>query len=458
MLKRWLAGDAGQHSTLRQNTGVRLRAETLEAREVPATFTVNDPRDIALALIPLVPQQGGPPKPEVMTLRAALESSEASPGADIIDFHPDLLIPAGTTTTTEEGGGTTTTTTPAMRWLHLAAPLLKANAAEEVTIGGPGADSLGIEADATEVNKFRILSMTGGKVTVSGLAFQNGWAAGDGGAIQVIGGELSLPSCHLYNNKADGHGGAVYHSPVPGAGNPPDVGPLALVNCLFSNNHAVTALSWGGALHTASKNTPVTVQRSTFQYNTAGSHGGAISIVGGTPRDVLIESANGFSTNFLQNTAQRGGAISLTGDKVEVEIHGTTFNQNLGTVSAGAIYASGGSASYLTCTQSNFTGNWVQGLGGSAVGGAVVLSTQSATFDECTFSSNSAAYGGAIFLEGGALGPGQGPALTLINSSFQNNVATVLGPTICYTGTLNEDVWVFDLNSNLGPGDLVVYQ
>lgn len=345
-----------------------------------------------------------------------------------------------------------------MTWLHLdplLGQLVKNVAAQEVTIAGPGADLLGIEADATVNNKFRILSMAGGKATITGLAFQKGWAAGNGGAIEVFGGELSLQNCHLVNNNADGHGGAIAHTVPVGAGAPPDVSPLTVVGCLFSNNDAVTVgTSCGGAIHTDAKHATVTVQRSSFLYNTAGFYGGGISIVsGGNPKQVTIESANGVPTNFLQNTAQRGGAIGLIGIQVQLDVRGTHFNENLGTINSGAIYASGGGGglSHLYFSLCTFTGNWVSntGGGGTATGGAVLLSTQKGTFQDCTFTGNTAQNGGAIFNELGDL--------LLVSTTFVNNSATV-GPTISYAGILNQTVWVYHLNCDLDPEDIAPWQ
>lgn len=344
----------------------------------------------------------------------------------------------------------------AMIWLHIGSSHVKAAGAEQVTIEGPGPGALGVWADATETNKFRILSMTGGSVTIKDLAFKGGWAALDGGAVGVVAGQLSLNNCHFFDHRASGHCGAVAHLPAA-VGNAPDVGPLTVVNCLFERNEATGGQSNGGGIYSATRTSNVTIEQTRFKDNAAGNYGGGVAIAAtlNNVRQVFIRGGEGHQSTFVGNVAARGGGLSLIGKDIQIDVRDTVFQANRGSLTAGAIYMSGAGGggpvpvgSYLSALRCEFTQNVVTGIGANAVGGAIELSPgHEALFTECSFNGNAAEYGGAVYVDRSKV--------TVIATTFANNIAGTWGPTICYVGILNQNVWVIDPGNTLAPGDIV---
>jgi hypothetical protein len=139
--------------------------ETLEDRTVPATFLVNNPSDS--------------PSSVPGTLREAILLANSNPGADTIEF--DSLVGSTITLVGEQLPRIT----------------------ESLTIGGPGADRLTIDAQGRS-RIFQIwFNLT---VQISGLTLTGG-AAVAGGAIYNLG-TLTVTGCNLHHNSA-GPGGAI---------------------------------------------------------------------------------------------------------------------------------------------------------------------------------------------------------------------------------------------------------
>ena len=77
---------------------------------------------------------------------------------------------------------------------------------------------------------------------------------------------------------------------------------LSINNTIFKSN---TAVRHGGALYAGGTGTNNTIRHSSFEYNSAGDHGGAID---------WLASAGSFEyINFRGNNAEYGGAIYLNG-------------------------------------------------------------------------------------------------------------------------------------------------
>jgi len=119
-------------------------------------------------------------------------------------------------------------------------------------------------------------------------------------------------------------------------------------NSFFSNNNAITGD--GGAISLNTFDTSFgTYQFSecTFSGNTAGGRGGAVSIYGngdgviGANQTVTFENCL-----FINNTAVNGGAIGLTNSIAS--FLSTTFYNNTGTYTAGAISSSAYSPPYVS--------------------------------------------------------------------------------------------------------------
>jgi hypothetical protein len=114
---------------------------------------------------------------------------------------------------------------------------------KSLTINGPGASHLTIDGG----HGSQIFAVTGGNLSISGLAFANGAAAEVGGAIQQTGtGSLTVTACAFSGNTAGGAGGGADYS---------------------NRGH-------GGAIYVSPSSGPTSVSASTFSANAAGGPGG----------------------------------------------------------------------------------------------------------------------------------------------------------------------------------------
>jgi predicted outer membrane repeat protein len=96
---------------------------------------------------------------------------------------------------------------------------------KNITIDGPGARSLIVDADATG-SAFSISSAC----VVSGLTVQNGVAV-NGGGFNITVGNVTIRNCRIINNSATGQGGGIYHNEV-------SFDQLNIENCEISGNAA----------------------------------------------------------------------------------------------------------------------------------------------------------------------------------------------------------------------------
>lgn len=180
---------------------------------------------------------GGP-----CTLRAAVQETNAAPGADVIvlDVDPVLTV-AGAD---EDAAGTGD--------LDVTDALLLIGRGR--TIDGGGLD--------------RVLDLRGAIVVVDDIVIVGGQVADGGGGVRVDGGDVQLRSSTIRSNRAGGYGGGIAHRS----------GTLALDRVWVDGNEAAPASlevvpSGGGGLHVGLGD--VTVSASTFSANAA-SYGGGI--------------------------------------------------------------------------------------------------------------------------------------------------------------------------------------
>lgn len=173
-------------------------------------------------------------------------------------------------------------------------------------------------------------------------------------------------------------------------------------SCQFENNFVP---SDGGALFFTGFNSSVTISRSSFHNNIAGTrgHGGAISIIQSTARNLMeldfvrIPFTLSISEcEFVNNSAgSEGGAV---------------FMRNVG--------------SNITIVRSRFLDNSATAQGNNPSGGAISVSGNEETtlIEQCMFSGNTAMYdGGAVAVSG------TGRSLTVRESTFLNNRANLIG-------------------------------
>ncbi len=130
----------------------------------------------------------------------------------------------------------------------------------------------------------QILLAQNADLTLRNLTVRKGTAE-QGGAVQVVGGKFTAQRVRFLNNSATKDGGAVYVD-----------GPADVSECHFQGN---TTSGKGGAIDLAADHT-LTVNRSSFDGNSAGSGGGIAA--GGT-----VSVTN---SSFIKNSASSsGGAI-----------------------------------------------------------------------------------------------------------------------------------------------------
>jgi len=163
----------------------------------------------------------------------------------------------------------------------------------------------------------------------------------------------------------------------------------------------------GGAVYFAASNG--TVVNSNFTNNNA-SNGGAIYVASDSG-NTLINSST-FGNNYASLC---GGAINLNASAAH--IYDTIFNDNVA-VNGSALYV-GGVGTHNTIYRSVFERN-----NASSYGAGIYWIAAAGEIDECNFTSNSAVYGGGIYLNG------RSSNTNITNSIFKLNNATKNGGAI----------------------------
>ena len=242
---------------------------------------------------------------------------------------------------------------------------------------------------------------TGSTVTLTGINFVNGGSASVdyGGSIHSDAQDLTIDDCTFKGSYASEDGGALF---ISGNG------------CKLSD--------------------------STFIDNTAGDDGGAICWNGddGTIYNITCNNNTGICHG---DSSSRGGAISLTGDNVNISKSTFTSNHviysdgsDISKIDGGAIFATGHD---VTITDSTFTD-----CTASNMGGAIYTLGDNNIIKNTTFTNNKASEdGGALYV----LGNGT----KLYDSTFTDNVAGDDGGAICWNG---DDGTIYNITCNNNTG------
>lgn len=226
--------------------------------------------------------------------------------------------------------------------------------AHDVTVLGPGAGLLGVSGN----NASRVLHVTGGRATLSGLSILSGAIlTGDGGGVLVNGGTtLSMNGCVVAGNNAGGtksNGGGIAVA-----------GTLNLNACTVSGNTA----SAGGGIVTTTRSATISLNDCFVATNTAsaGNDGG------------------------IGNS----GTMTMTGCTVAGNIAKGTDNTGNG----GGVLNNG----TLSLTNCTVVGNSSSGGG---FGGGGLINTGALTLANCTVADNTASTisGGIYNFSGGSL-------------------------------------------------------
>jgi hypothetical protein len=369
-----------------------LRLDGLEDRSVPSVYTVTNLHDDGAG-----------------SLRRAIQTANANPGADSIKFAPGLH-------------GTITLTSGEL------------DVTDDLTITGPGANLLTVSGNDAS----RVLDVSGGAtgVTIRNLTVAAGLAdnptvtgplgqAALGGGILVDGASLVLSHVTLADNLATGFiGGGGGVAAVTGAA-------LTVDGCTVTGNRAAgTSVDSPGGGVLADGGSALTVRGSIFTGNRA-IDGGAIAVWGGSQASVT-------ASTFANNLA-RGNDGTLTTEPTTSDNGGAIF------VAAQSAVGNPGNTN-VSMTTCAFTANMARGGDGApsgdagqGAGGAIGIQGGPTTADIpvvdirlSTFINNQAMGGnGGAGTDGGAGGVGQGGAvsqanatLTLEDSTFVGNQAT----------------------------------
>ena len=263
-----------------------------------------------------------------------------------------------------------------------------------ILINGSSSDNNGFSSfDGSNAKNGTLLNITGhSNVTLRNIIFQNFKNT----TIKIDNSNVNFIDCSFIDNSVtDGDGGAIY---VNG-------GSVTLNNCNFTNNKAITT----GAITSFSL------------FNDDGEGPGGINSQGGAIS--LNNTKSNFNNcNFINNRATDGGAlyiISGSNNFTNCKFTGNTAETiyrvvggNIGMGVGGAVYINTGNGKFDKC---DFTDNKANGTGGAVEIDVADEGKCSGTFNSCNFNNNRAEYGGAISVYGGSG--------TITNSNFNNNKA-----------------------------------
>ncbi|QEG36894.1 choice-of-anchor Q domain-containing protein [Bythopirellula goksoeyrii] len=314
-----------------------------------------------------------------LSLREALELTNANPGADTVSF--DASLSDGT--------------------INLSLGMLTLS--DDATLTGLGADQLTIDAGGSS-RVMRVTDTT--TANISGLTLTGGLTDRGGGLRNF--GTTTLTGVVVTGNMATTSstdaGGGIWSNAN-----------LTLVDSTLSNNKAPNGLGTGGGIWNSNQ---LTITTSTISGNSANSGGGGI--LNGGSVTVTNSRLSGNSAIFS------GGGIFNTGS---VTITNSTLSGNSTNSKGGGIWSS----NQLTITNSTLSGNST-----SILGGGIYSSGGTTAVANSTLSGNSASRGGGIYSYGGNL-----DTLTVTNSTLSVNSASSQGGGILTYGmetTLNNTI------------------
>ena len=172
------------------------------------------------------------------------------------------------------------------------------------------------------------------------------------------------------NNATGGNGGAISVT----------AGTLTVNGGTFGDENKALSGNYGGAINIQPSDdgtVTATIENATFEKNTSANNGGVINIAANT--DVTINGCK-----FKDNSGSNGGAIFIAnGSRVTIEE--CTFSSNTATEYGGAIVNKNKAQDKVTIKNCTFTSNTAK------YGGAISLENKSYTvLKDCTFTSNEA--------------------------------------------------------------------
>ena len=234
-----------------------------------------------------------------LSLREALYLASQNSGDDTIVFDTDLFN-GGTTPGTITLGGSS---------LSIIVD------SSSVTLEGPGADLLTIDADGQS----SVFTIFVSEVNLSGMTITGGYS-GDGGGIYNNMGTLTVADSVITGNAATGQS-----SSGGGAGIYSLSGTLSVTNSSISNNSILTGYYHGGGLSLV--NTNASIVNTTITDNSANIYGGGLFLSGGNVH-LINSTVAGNSVGSVNPNA--GGGIYNYGDSATLELDNTIVALNAG--------------------------------------------------------------------------------------------------------------------------------
>lgn len=237
-----------------------------------------------------------------------------------------------------------------------------------------------------------------------------------GGAVNIIGGTLSMNTVTLDGNKTGYYGGALMASGTA----------VEITDSIFTNSQGAT----GAALHFKNR-CEVTVADTEIVNNTS-SYNGVLYVNNST---VTLEKLD-----MTGNTARSGGVIYTSNANTTLDVNNCTINNNTATANGGVVYAENatvtftggtvakntaknGGAAYSVGAKIFFTETNVTENTATSSGGAVYSEAGEITFEGSVMTKNSAVSGGAVLVSENAL-------LNVINTEISENTASSNGGTV----------------------------
>lgn len=236
----------------------------------------------------------------------------------------------------------------------------------ELTITGPGANALTINAD----ERSRIFEVgPSGALRIRDLTLSNGNSGSEDGGAVANGAALAIEGCTLAENKTAANGGGVFNR-----------GTLTITGSSLVDNSALN----GAAIHNAGT---LTIEASTLARNFTG---GIARAAGGGGGILNAGAASISNSTFAQNRAANGGGIVNT-NRAVLTVTNSTFS------GGEAINGGGGLSNYdssMVLVSSTITGNRAntsdRGLGS---GGGIAIPSGSVRLDNTIVAGNSVGRG-----------------------------------------------------------------
>ena len=303
-----------------------------------------------------------------------------------------------------------------------------------------------VAGDSTTTRTFRGITFSGqgnsggvevnsGTANFNNTTFSSCYTSGNGGAILITGGTVTVRSSDISGSSA------VYGGGIALTG-----GSATISSTVFKGNSA----TYGGGVYSSSG---LTIAENTEFNNTTAlspntaDRGGALYVDGGTA------NISGANVSFTQNNADYGGALYAARGVTNISGYGALFTENVASSDGGAIYAGSNAALNLTGDNLQITSNTAtEGDGGGIYLASSVNLTLSSAESLLRNNQSLVGNGGAIYANGSNTLTLSGAA-TIRGNSAENGGAIYLARARLATNLNIEGSSEFIFTSNIASSD-----